>query len=103
MGIFFRKSFRLGPLRLNLSQSGLGVSAGVKGAHIGVGPRGPYVSGGKGGIYFRESLGTKQEEASPDIRTESTHRADATATLLIGILIGAVICAVLFAIVKLLG
>src|SRR5437773_10836160 len=37
------------------------------------------------------------------IRTENTHRADATATLLIGILIGAVICAVLFAIVKLLG
>ena len=37
MGFFFRKSFRIGPIRLNLSKSGLDISAGVKGAHIGVG------------------------------------------------------------------
>ncbi len=61
MGIFFRKSFRIGPIRLNLSKSGLGISAGIKGAHVGVGPKGPYVSGGKDGIYFRENLSTKNE------------------------------------------
>ena len=59
MGIFFRKSFRLGPFRFNLSKSGVGVSAGVKGARIGAGPHGPYIAGGKDGIYFRENLSAK--------------------------------------------
>jgi hypothetical protein len=58
MGIFFRKSFRVGPLRFNLSKSGVGVSTGIKGARVGIGARGPYVSGGKDGIYFRENLGS---------------------------------------------
>ena len=60
MGFFFRKSFRLTRgLRINLSKSGVGLSAGVKGARIGLGPRGASVSGGKDGIYFRQSLGGK--------------------------------------------
>ena len=57
MGLFIRKSFRVGPIRFNLSKSGIGVSAGVTGARIGVGPRGAYVAGGRGGLYFRESIG----------------------------------------------
>src|SRR5437868_2573793 len=57
MGLFFRKSLRLGPLRINLSKSGIGVSAGVKGLRVGTGPRGSYVSGGRHGIYYRRSLG----------------------------------------------
>jgi hypothetical protein len=57
MGWFLRKSFRLGPLRFNLSKSGVGVSAGVKGARIGVDARGRgYVAGGRGGLYFRQRL-----------------------------------------------
>ncbi len=57
MGLFFRKSFRIGPLRFNFSKSGLGVSAGIKGAHVGIGPKGrPYVTAGRDGIYFRERL-----------------------------------------------
>lgn len=36
MGFRFRKSVKIGPVRLNVSKSGLGVSAGVKGARIGV-------------------------------------------------------------------
>jgi hypothetical protein len=31
MGWGFRKSFKFGPMRLNLSKSGIGVSAGVRG------------------------------------------------------------------------
>src|SRR6478609_5795466 len=55
----FRRSLRIaGPLRLNLSKSGLGLSLGVPGLHIGVGPRGKYVRGGVPGtgIYYRRSL-----------------------------------------------
>jgi hypothetical protein len=56
MGFYFRKSFGFGPVRLNLSRSGLGASFGVKGAHIGVGPRGTYVQMGRGGLYYRQTL-----------------------------------------------
>ena len=50
MGIFFRKSVRVGPFRFNLSGAGVGVSVGIPGLRIGTGPRGNYVSAGRGGI-----------------------------------------------------
>ena len=55
----FRRSLRIaGPLRLNFSKSGLGLSLGVPGLHIGRGPRGSYVRAGLPGtgIYYRKSL-----------------------------------------------
>src|SRR5437764_3247224 len=55
----FRRSLRIaGPLRLNFSKSGLGLSLGVPGVHIGTGPRGAYVRAGLpgSGIYYRKSL-----------------------------------------------
>jgi hypothetical protein len=62
MGFYLRKSFRLGPLRLNLSKSGLGASVGVKGARVGVDAKGKgYVAGGRGGLYFRERIPTSGE------------------------------------------
>jgi len=58
MGFYLRKSFKAGPLRLNLSKSGLGMSVGVKGARIGISARGRgYVHAGTGGVYYRASLG----------------------------------------------
>lgn len=68
MAFYLRKGFNLGPLRLNLSKSGLGLSAGVKGARIGVGPRGAYVHAGRGGLYFRQQLraGGPAEGSSPE-------------------------------------
>jgi Protein of unknown function (DUF4236) len=36
MGFYLRKSFRLGPLRLNLSKRGVGEAVGVTGARIGI-------------------------------------------------------------------
>jgi Protein of unknown function (DUF4236) len=56
MGFYIRKGFNFGPLRLNLSRSGLGASFGVKGARIGVGPRGSYIHMGRGGLYYRQTL-----------------------------------------------
>ncbi|HEY5988731.1 MAG TPA: DUF4236 domain-containing protein [Streptosporangiaceae bacterium] len=54
MGFYIRKAFRIGPIRLNLSKRGLGASAGVPGARIGVDASGrPYVHGGRGGLYYR--------------------------------------------------
>lgn len=44
MGFFLRKSIRVGPFRLNLSKSGLGVSAGIPGLRFGTGPSGNYIN-----------------------------------------------------------
>ena len=58
MGFYLRKSFRAGPIRFNLSKSGIGASFGVTGARAGVSSQGrTYVHGGRGGVYYRKSLG----------------------------------------------
>jgi hypothetical protein len=62
VGLYLRKSFRAGPVRFNLSKSGIGVSAGVKGFRVGVGPRGNYVHAGRNGFYYRASLPSGQSE-----------------------------------------
>jgi Protein of unknown function (DUF4236) len=77
MGLYLRKSFRAGPFRINLSKSGLGLSAGVKGARFGVGPRGTYVHAGRGGLYYRKYLSSSQS------RSHSSAQGDGCATLLL--------------------
>lgn len=57
MGFYFRRSINFGPLRLNFSKSGIGVSAGVKGARISSGPRGTYVHAGRNGFYYSQRIG----------------------------------------------
>ena len=64
MGFYFRKSIRVGPLRFNLSKSGIGVSAGVRGFRVGTGPRGNYVHMGVGGLYYRSTLPSSSPPAS---------------------------------------
>ncbi|MGY6557964.1 MAG: DUF4236 domain-containing protein [Nitritalea sp.] len=60
MGFFLRKSVGVGPLRLNFSKSGIGISGGVKGARLGVNSQGrPYVHAGRHGIYYRQFLDSK--------------------------------------------
>lgn len=56
MGFYIRKAIRVGPFRFNLSKSGVGVSAGVRGLRFGTGPRGNYVHMGRGGLYYRKTL-----------------------------------------------
>ena len=58
LGIFFRKSKKVGPVRFNLSKNGLGASFGVKGARVGkqAGRKGLYARGGAKGVYFRKKL-----------------------------------------------
>jgi hypothetical protein len=71
MGWYLRKSFGIGPLRLNLSKSGLGLSAGVKGLRIGTGPRGTYLHGGREGLYYRKSLESPGKEIRPEREANS--------------------------------
>lgn len=60
MGLSFSRSVRFGPVRFNFSGSGIGVSTGIKGLRIGTGPRGAYISAGRGGFRYRASLGTRR-------------------------------------------
>lgn len=80
MAFYLRKSVRAGPFRFNLSKSGVGVSAGVRGLRFGTGPRGNYVHMGRGGLYYRQSLGGSGAKAKPSarpqpVRPDSTHPA----------------------------
>lgn len=56
MGLYFRRSVRFGPLRVNFSKSGVGLSAGVRGLRVGTGPRGNYIHAGVRGVYYRAAL-----------------------------------------------
>jgi hypothetical protein len=49
MGFYIRKSIGLGPARLNLTNSGMGVSVGLKGARVSIGPKGAAFHAGRGG------------------------------------------------------
>jgi hypothetical protein len=59
MGLFFRKSIKVGPFRINLSKPGVGLSGGVKGARISTGPRGTELHLGRKGVYYRQKIGGK--------------------------------------------
>jgi hypothetical protein len=68
MPFYLRKAISAGPFRFNLSKSGVGLSVGVKGLRFGIGPRGNYIHGGRGGLYYRTSLGStgqKGRQPSP--------------------------------------
>lgn len=77
MGFYIRKAISVGPFRFNLSKSGVGVSAGVKGLRFGTGPRGNYVHMGRGGLYYRKTLpsgstGRNQTPNSPELQQSNT-------------------------------
>lgn len=59
MPFYLRDYVKAGPLRFNLSKSGVGVSMGVRGLRVGTGPRGHYLHAGRNGIYYRTSLNGK--------------------------------------------
>ena len=61
--IRFRRTLRLGPVRLNAGLGGIGASIGVRGVHVGVNTRtGSYLSGGAGGLYVMQHLRTAEGE-----------------------------------------
>ena len=70
MGFYLRKAFRAGPIRFNLSRGGIGISAGVTGARLGLSSSGgAFVHGGRGGVYYRKSVGNWSGSAESDADT----------------------------------
>jgi Protein of unknown function (DUF4236) len=56
MGWTWRRSASFGPVRLNFSSSGVGMSVGVRGARVSMGPRGTYVHVGAGGFRYSQRI-----------------------------------------------
>lgn len=79
MAFYLRKSVKIGPVRFNLSKSGIGTSVGVKGFRVGVRPNGrSYIHAGRYGLYYRQELGggggrSRKNEHLPPRETEIIH------------------------------
>jgi hypothetical protein len=57
MGLYFRKSLRVGPLRLTASKRGLSASAGPRGAKVGASTSGRrWASLSRSGLFWRKRL-----------------------------------------------
>lgn len=67
MGFYFSKSFHFGPLRLNLSRAGFGVSIGVRGIRIGINRFGIYISLSRGSLRYRTYLSGRKERVAEEI------------------------------------
>jgi hypothetical protein len=66
MGWYLKKSLAFGPLRLNLSKSGIGASVGVRGLRVSAGAKGRQISAGREGLYYRASLDSRRNSPQPD-------------------------------------
>ncbi|WP_291777863.1 DUF4236 domain-containing protein [Cecembia sp.] len=65
MPFYIRKGLNFGPIRVNLSKSGLGFSSGVKGARLGINSQGKtYLHGGRHGLYYRKNLGSLRKNGT---------------------------------------
>jgi hypothetical protein len=64
MGFFFRRRKSFGPFALNFSTRGIGISTGVKGARLSVGPNGTFVHLGRQGFYYRKKIGGFSERSN---------------------------------------
>jgi Protein of unknown function (DUF4236) len=89
MGLYLRKCLSSGPVRLNLSKSGLGLSLGVKGARLGMGPAGTYVHAGRHGLYYRKHMSS----GSGRSRGQGAEAGDAGAGCVILLLVVAAVVA----------
>ena len=69
MGWYLKKSFAFGPLRINLSKSGLGASVGVKGLRVSTGPKGKQLNAGREGLYYRASLNAPRNPPQPSLKS----------------------------------
>lgn len=87
MGFYLRKSKSLGPLRLNLSKSGLGFSVGTKGARVGVNSKGKkYVHAGRGGLYYRQEFPSGKTSPPSPYTTEEPQTVPVGVVLVVALL-----------------
>ncbi|MCG8700550.1 MAG: DUF4236 domain-containing protein, partial [Bacteroidales bacterium] len=67
MGFYFRKSQSLGPIRLNFSKSGVGISTGVTGSRLIFSPKGTYVHLDRHGVYYKKKISFGDKTKSNEV------------------------------------
>jgi tetratricopeptide (TPR) repeat protein len=80
MGFRFQKSIGIGKLlRLNISKSGIGFSAGIPGLRISTGPRGSYFTAGLPGtgLSYRKKINNSPKTGRESPATKAKAEADA--------------------------
>ena len=83
MPFFIRKALSFGPIRFNLSKSGVGISAGVKGLRLGSGPAGNYIHAGRHGLYYKKFFSSQKDSANEDNNyQQSINRANNNETII---------------------
>lgn len=71
MGFFIKKGLGKGPIKFNLSKSGIGTSFGVKGLRFGIDGKGrAYTSGGKGILRYRKYYGTVENTTYKELNAK---------------------------------
>ncbi len=96
MGMSFRKSMKIGGMRVNLSKSGIGVSTGIKGLRVGVNAKGKsYVSAGTHGMYYRKTLGSSEKRWNFSDTTISPNNSSSSGCFLWAV--GIICCLIGFA------
>mgnify|MGYP001096637902 CR=1 FL=1 len=70
----FRRTLNIGPIRLTIEKTGIGISIGTRGVHIGRSPNGRiYISAGipGTGLYWRKDLSAPQRNRSDTTGTDT--------------------------------
>ncbi|MDA1850282.1 DUF4236 domain-containing protein [Bacillus cereus] len=76
MGFKFRKSFKVAPgVKVNLSNKGVGMSAGVKGVRVSTGPSGSRITTSLPGtgLSYEQRIGTPKGSKQREVTTQSPH------------------------------
>jgi hypothetical protein len=71
MSFYLRTSVKVGPVRVNMSRTGLGASVGVPGFRLGAGPRGTYVSLGGDVVSYRATVRSTGKTRTRAVPTDS--------------------------------
>ncbi|WP_426952809.1 DUF4236 domain-containing protein [Bacillus mycoides] len=75
MGFKFRKSFKVAPgVKVNLSNTGVGVSAGVKGVRVSTGPSGSRITTSipGTGLSYEQRIGKSKKTKQRELPTQNT-------------------------------
>lgn len=79
MSWYIRKSVKAGPVRFNLSKSGIGASVGITGFRIGIKSNGrSYIHAGRYGLYYREEFGNNKTSTNKFASTPDNGSANNT-------------------------
>lgn len=77
MSFYVREGMSVGPIKFNLSKSGVGASIGVEGFRLGAGPKGGYVHVGKSPVRYRKYKQLDSSESEPESESDSNQGGDA--------------------------